>query len=145
MMFMLSSTSSSHTYDFPDYQTFEKDNLIHTPKIPQQKVILPMAEHIPTSDIEATLNWQSENAMYQNRALTSIRQSIRGVAHSQVKLHDKMSLMEKKMDQTSIQHIRLIKALEKRLQTIQFDICLLGTSLSHFIEQQKSDVASIKE
>ncbi|KAK4737243.1 hypothetical protein R3W88_000940 [Solanum pinnatisectum] len=95
-MFMLSSASSSQTYDFPDYQTFEKDNLIHAPKIPQKK---------------ATLNWQSENAMCQNRALTSIEHSIRGVDHSQVKLHDKMSLMEKKIDQTSTQHIRLIKAL----------------------------------
>ncbi|KAH0729913.1 hypothetical protein KY289_001101 [Solanum tuberosum] len=117
-MFMLSSASSNHTYDFPDHQTFEKDNLLHAPKIPQKKVIPPMGEHIPARDIEETLNWQSENAMYQNRALTSIGQSIRGVAHSQVKLHDKMSLMEKNMDQTSTQHIGLIKALEKRLQTI---------------------------
>ncbi|KAH0655350.1 hypothetical protein KY285_030232 [Solanum tuberosum] len=118
MMFMLSSASSSHTYDFPDYQTFEKDNLIHAPKIPQKKVILPTGEHMPASDIEATLNWQSENAMCQTRVLTSIRQSIRGVTHSQVKLHDKLCLMEKKLDQMSTQHIGLIKALEKRLQTI---------------------------
>ncbi|KAH0765028.1 hypothetical protein KY285_000899 [Solanum tuberosum] len=97
IMFMLSSASSCHTYDFPDYQTFEKDNLIHAPKIPQKKVILLMEEHMPVSDIEATLNWKSENAMCQNRALTSIGQSIRGVAHSQGKLHDKISLMEKKM------------------------------------------------
>jgi len=59
MMFMLSSARSSHTYDFPDYQTFENDNLIHAPKIPQKKVILPTGEHMPASDIEATLNWQS--------------------------------------------------------------------------------------
>ncbi|KAH0657936.1 hypothetical protein KY289_026684 [Solanum tuberosum] len=59
MMLMLSSTSSSHTYDFPDYQTFENDNLIHAPKIPQKKVILPTGEHMPASHIEATLNWQS--------------------------------------------------------------------------------------
>ncbi|KAK4716517.1 hypothetical protein R3W88_014855 [Solanum pinnatisectum] len=60
-----------------------------------------MREHMPASDIEATLNWQSENAICQNLALTSIRQSIRGVSHSQVKHHDKMSMMEKKIDQTS--------------------------------------------
>ncbi|KAK4726996.1 hypothetical protein R3W88_031913 [Solanum pinnatisectum] len=144
-MFMLSSASSSHTYDFLDYQTFEKDNLIHGPKIPQKKVILPTGEHMPASDIEATLNWEYENAMCQNRAYTSIVQSIRGVAHSQVKIHDKMSTMEKNMDKMSTQHIELIKALEKMLQTVQFDICPPITSLSHFIEQQRSGIASIKE
>uniref|UniRef100_A0A3Q7GHA2 Uncharacterized protein n=1 Tax=Solanum lycopersicum TaxID=4081 RepID=A0A3Q7GHA2_SOLLC len=41
------------------------------------------------------------------------------------------------MDQTSTKHIGLIKSLEKRLQTIQFHIKPLGTSLGHLIEQEK--------
>ena len=56
---MFSHAGSSHTYDLPSNQPFEKDNVNYAPKIPQKKVILPKGEHMPANDIEATLNWQS--------------------------------------------------------------------------------------
>lgn len=71
-MFILSSSSSGHTYDFSIYQTIENDNLIHAKKIPQKKVILRTGEHMSASNIEETLNWKYLHAICQKKALTSI-------------------------------------------------------------------------
>ncbi|KAH0665348.1 hypothetical protein KY285_026554 [Solanum tuberosum] len=56
-LFMISSMSSSHTYNLPSYCTFEKDNLSYAPKIPQKRIIQKLREIMPTGNIEETSNW----------------------------------------------------------------------------------------
>lgn len=55
-IFMLSPSSSSHTLDFPSLQPFEKEGIIHAPKILKRNIVLPTGENPPISDIEATMN-----------------------------------------------------------------------------------------
>ncbi|XP_059277513.1 uncharacterized protein LOC132031535 [Lycium ferocissimum] len=85
-IFMMNPSSSSHTPEFPSQQPFEKDGASHAPKIPRQNVVLPTGEKPLTSEVEATINWQSENAICQNKVLTNISTSIRNVAHTQNKM-----------------------------------------------------------
>ncbi|KAE8667738.1 hypothetical protein F3Y22_tig00112383pilonHSYRG00545 [Hibiscus syriacus] len=76
---------SDPTYDteFPPLEEFTKTNYRHTPKIPN-----PLAgENI--SAAEATLNWQSENALAQNSTLKKIDSKIS-------QMDSKLSQMESK-------------------------------------------------
>lgn len=130
---MMSPSSSSQTSSIQ--QPFQKDGMSHAPKILKRNAILPNGEKPPTSDVEATINWQSENAIYQNKVLTIICNYLRNVAHTQNKMMRKVEMIEKKMEQASSQHDGLIKALELRLTNIQYEICPPDTSLFHFFQQ----------
>lgn len=81
-MFMISPTSSSHIPDF----------------LPREKSSFPTQ----------TLNWKSENAMCQNKMMTNISQSFKGVTQTQTKLLNKDKTMNKKAEQTSNHHDGLI-------------------------------------
>lgn len=54
--------------DFPPLQPFVKDHSRHAPKIQHPKMeILPDGQHKPVSEAESVLNWQTENALAQNK------------------------------------------------------------------------------
>nr|XP_009781133.1 PREDICTED: uncharacterized protein LOC104230095 [Nicotiana sylvestris] len=144
-IFMLSPSSSSHTQDFPSLQLFEKEGISHAPKISKKNIVLPTGEKPPTSDIEATMNWQSENSICQNKVLNNIGNTIKNVDYTQNKMISKVETIEKKMERTSSHHARLIKALELRLENLQYEICPPGTSLFQFFQQQQKETISIKE
>lgn len=80
----MSPAQTSHSDDFPPNKHSEKDKLSHAPKIPAKDVILPIGEKMPISDTEATLNWQYENAIYHNRILFSINQTLKNDAQTRV-------------------------------------------------------------
>jgi len=91
------------------------------------------------------MNWQSDNSICQNKVLNNIGNIINNVAHTLNKIMSKVEIIEKKMEQTSSHHAGLIKALELRLANLQYEICLLGTSLFQFFQQQHKETISIKE
>lgn len=67
-----------------------------------------MGEKIPFSNTEETLNWQSENAIFQKRILCSITQSYKSVAHIYTKLVHRVEVMTKIVEQASKHHNGLI-------------------------------------
>jgi len=66
---MYSLVRAVYIHDFPPIEHSIKDGADHAPKIPKKNVVLPSGEKPPSSDIETTINWQSENSISQNRIL----------------------------------------------------------------------------
>ncbi|XP_070002303.1 uncharacterized protein [Nicotiana sylvestris] len=134
--------SLSHP-DFPSLQPFEKEGISRAPKIPKKNIVLPTGEKPPTSDIEASMKWQSENSIYQNKVLNNIDNTIKNVSHTQNKMMSKVETIEKKMEQISSHYAGLIKALGLRLANLQYEIFPPGTSLFQFFQQQQKETISI--
>nr|QJS95220.1 polyprotein [Petunia vein clearing virus] len=120
--------------NFPPLSSFSKDGADHTPKIPKRNVVLPSGAKDPTGDLEATVNWQTENALAQNRMLTTIDRTLK----------ETVTKVDRVTDQSS-KNQGLIRVLEQQLQDLNKRICPPGTSLFHFFDQQKSEMASLKE
>ena len=67
--------------DFPPLESFVKNGSKHTPKIQNAApVILPTGESATTDISYEILNWQTENSLVQNSALTSIHQNVSEVS-----------------------------------------------------------------
>ncbi|CDP21204.1 unnamed protein product [Coffea canephora] len=63
--------------DFPKLETFNKNGSRHTPKIQNiSSTILPSGETVQPNPSEDVLNWQTENSLVQNIALTSIHRNV---------------------------------------------------------------------
>ncbi|KAH0729902.1 hypothetical protein KY289_001090 [Solanum tuberosum] len=140
-LFIISPMSSSHTYNLPSYSTFEKDNLIHAPKLPEKRVILKSGETMPTGNIEETSNWQSKDIMSQHRLLSPKSHSIKSITPTQVKIATK----ENKLIDTFVQNVGLIKAHEQRLRLIRLDKGPQGTTLFQFFDHQRQEMDFISD
>lgn len=124
--------------DFPPLQPFVKDHSRHAPKIQHPKMeILPDGQHKPVSEAESVLNWQTENALAQNKLLVKINESVSQV---QFRLED----VREKVTQQSKQVKDLITALERRLATIQFYLPERGVSPRTFMTQQAKEIECLK-
>lgn len=66
-IFVMYPLGSSYTDNIPPQKPFEKENLSHTPKIPQKNAILQRMEKMFLSDPEPILNWQSKNCHVQKQ------------------------------------------------------------------------------
>nr|XP_009769842.1 PREDICTED: uncharacterized protein LOC104220645 [Nicotiana sylvestris] len=97
------------------YENKDPEGISRAPKIPKKNIVLPTGEKPPTSDIEASMKWQSENSIYQNKVLNNIDNTIKNVSHTQNKMMSKVETIEKKMEQISSHYAGLIKALELRI------------------------------
>ncbi|KAG8482389.1 hypothetical protein CXB51_027288 [Gossypium anomalum] len=105
---MIQSTStSSEKYEenFPPLEEFSKKNYTHAPTIPS-KIQPEISGAKPTiSAAEATLNWQTENALAQNHVLN--------------KMDSKLSTVEAKIDDNTKLVKDLIKLLQKRIESLK--------------------------
>lgn len=77
---------------------------------------------MPITDIEKTINWKSENAICQDKMLSSIIQSFKNGFHIETKLMNMIKLKNNKVEKTFTQHNGLIRQLELRVKTLQYDI-----------------------
>lgn len=69
---MMSHIDTGNSDDFPPNKSFKKDKITRTTQIPGKTIVSLLREKMSLNDTEATLNWQSEIANYQNRMLSSI-------------------------------------------------------------------------
>lgn len=101
--------------DFPPLTPFVKWSSRHAPKVQNaQPEILLSGQTRPVSAAEEVLNWQTENALAQNQALSRIDQ---GVTHVSTTL----TQVATQMDAQSSQVKDLIQALQHRLDTLKYD------------------------
>nr|XP_033513070.1 uncharacterized protein LOC117277787 isoform X1 [Nicotiana tomentosiformis]XP_033513071.1 uncharacterized protein LOC117277787 isoform X2 [Nicotiana tomentosiformis] len=95
---MYSLVSTGYTHNFSPLEHFSKDGADHAPKIPKKNVVLSSGEKPPSSDIEATMNWQSENFISQNRILNNIDSTVKNVARTHNKMLCRVDNIEKKVE-----------------------------------------------
>lgn len=126
---------------FPPLSTFSKDGADHAPKIPKRNVILPSGVKDPTGDLEVSINWQTENAVAQNKLLFNIDKSVKEIAGKLETVERK----KKKISKQTNQNQGLIKLLEQQLRDLDRHILPPGISLFHFFDLQKREMASLKE
>jgi len=134
---MYSPVSGGYNHDFAPLEHFNKYGADHDPKIPKKNVVLPLGEKPPSSDIEATINCQSENSISQNRILSNTNSTVKNILHTQNKMLSGVK-NEKKVEQVigkSSQHAGLIKALDHRLVRLQYANYLPSTSLFHLFQK----------
>ena len=73
--------------DFPKLETFNKNGSRHTPKIQNiAPTVLPSGETVRPNPTEDVLNWQTENSLVQNAALTSIHKDVSAVKVKLIRL-----------------------------------------------------------
>ncbi|KAG8493198.1 hypothetical protein CXB51_010612 [Gossypium anomalum] len=135
---MIQSTSPlSEKYEenFPPLEEFSKKNYTHAPKIPSK--IQPEVPGAKTtiSATEATLNWQTENALAQNHVLT--------------KMDSKLSSVEAKLDDNTKMIKDLIKLLQKRIESVAREPAAPGQDFFSHLAQREKEIqklqAQIKE
>ncbi|KAH1039133.1 hypothetical protein J1N35_040876 [Gossypium stocksii] len=87
-----SSEKTSYDRDFPSLDEYTKKNYTHAPKIPSKpQTDIPGAPS-KISAAEATINWQTENALAQNHALKKIDSKISVV---EAKVDDNTNMKKK--------------------------------------------------
>ncbi|KAK8501653.1 hypothetical protein V6N11_000125 [Hibiscus sabdariffa] len=103
---MCQPTSSSYDTDFPPLEEFTEKEFKHVPKIPSPLI------GGKTSAAESTRNWQTENAIAQNRVLHRIDSKV-------TQMEIKIDQVETKVDSNTKIANELIVLLHKRLQQIE--------------------------
>ncbi|KAK9014006.1 hypothetical protein V6N11_005180 [Hibiscus sabdariffa] len=100
---MFQPTSSSYEKDFSPINEFTEKEYKHVPKIPSPLIGGKI------SAAESTLNWQTENAIAQNKVLHKIDSKV-------ARMEVKIDLVETKVDSNTKIANELIVLLHKRLQ-----------------------------
>ncbi|KAE8719974.1 hypothetical protein F3Y22_tig00109923pilonHSYRG00045 [Hibiscus syriacus] len=117
---------------FPPLEEFTKTNYRHTPKIQN----LLAGENI--SAAEATLNWQSKNALAQNSTLKKIDSKIS-------QMDSKLSQILSKVDANTKIANELIVLLHRRLQQVERQTTSPGQDLFLHFEQKEKEIQKLKE
>ncbi|KAL4318901.1 hypothetical protein GQ457_18G021790 [Hibiscus cannabinus] len=123
---MFSATGPSYNKDFPPLEEFTEKEYRHAAKIPS----LPGEKKI--SAAEATLNWQTENALAQNATLKRIDARV-------TQMDSKITMVESKVDSnTKIAH-ELIVALHKNLERAEKRTIEPGQDIWSYVEQKQQE------
>ncbi|KAK9019142.1 hypothetical protein V6N11_034181 [Hibiscus sabdariffa] len=125
---MFQPTSSSYDKDFPPLE----EEFKHAPKIPT-----PLHGE-KTSAAEATLNWQTENAIAQNTALQRIDSKV-------TQMGAKLTQVEVKVDGNTKIANELIVLLHKRLQQVEKQTTPPGQDLFYYLELKEKEIQTLKE
>ncbi|KAG8478431.1 hypothetical protein CXB51_028256 [Gossypium anomalum] len=129
------TSSEKYEENFPPLEEFSKKNYTHAPKIPSK--IQPEISGAKTtiSAAEATLNWQTENALAQNHVLS--------------KMDSKLSSVEAKLDDNTKMIKDLIKLLQKRIESVAREPAAPGQDFFSHLAQREKEIqklqAQIKE
>lgn len=102
--------------DFPPLSSFTKGAFKHTPKVANSTTsILPTGQTKPTSAAEEVLNWQTKNAVAQNKLLPHLDSNMTQVTTNVSQVSTQVQTQTKQVTD-------LIRALQHRLDTLKFDI-----------------------
>ena len=106
---------SNYDTNFPSLQ----ETATQQPKVVPSKVIQPDGSTPKLSQAEAVLNWQTENALAQNKTMTRLEQKLDLVAHQ--------------VDSQSQNQTLLISRLQKQIDHLQNRIDQLHQELMHIV------------
>ncbi|KAK9025766.1 hypothetical protein V6N11_038623 [Hibiscus sabdariffa] len=129
---MFQPTSSSYDKDFPPLEEFTEKEFKHAPKIPT-----PLLGG-KTSAAESTLNWQTENAIAQNKVLSRIDSQ---VTH----MGTRLTQVEIKVDSNTKIANELMVLLHKRLQQLEKQTTPPGVDLFYHLEMKQKEIQTLKE
>ncbi|KAH1108579.1 hypothetical protein J1N35_012347 [Gossypium stocksii] len=117
--------------DFPPLDEYTEKNYTHAPKISSK--IQPNVSGAPVkiSAAEATLNWQTENALAQNHALK--------------KIDSKILAVEAKVDDNTNMVKDLINLLQKRLNAMVKELAAPGQYFFSHLAQGEKEIPNLKE
>ncbi|KAK8518689.1 hypothetical protein V6N12_011935 [Hibiscus sabdariffa] len=104
----------------------------HIPKIPTQ------LHGEKVSAVEATLNWQTENALAQNATLQQIDAKV-------AQIDTKITLVETKMDSNTKIANELIVSLHRMLKEAERRSVEPGQDLLYHIEQKTHEIQRLKD
>ncbi|KAK8518962.1 hypothetical protein V6N12_012196 [Hibiscus sabdariffa] len=131
-VFMFHPTNSSYDTDFPPLEEFMEKEYKHAPKIPSPLV------GGKTSAAESTLNWQTENAIAQNKVLHMIDTKV-------TQMEIKIDQVETKVDSNTKIANELMVLLHKRLQQIEKQPTPLGVELFYHLGMKQKEIQTLKE
>ncbi|KAK9044317.1 hypothetical protein V6N11_072628 [Hibiscus sabdariffa] len=131
-IFMFHPTNSSYDTNFPPLEEFMEKEYKHIPKIPSPLV------GGKTSAAESTLNWQTENAIAQNKVLHRIDTKV-------TQMEIKIDQVETKVDNNTKIANELMVLLHKRLQQIEKQPTPPGVELFYHLEMKQKEIQTLKE
>ncbi|KAK8971827.1 hypothetical protein V6N11_075654 [Hibiscus sabdariffa] len=129
---MFTPTGSSYNKDFPPLEEFIENEFRHIPKIPTQL----HREKISTA--EATLNWQTENALAQNATLQRINARV-------VQMDTKITMVETKVDSNTKIANELIVNLHRMLREAERRSADPGQDPFYYVEQKNQEIQRLKD
>ncbi|KAK8999124.1 hypothetical protein V6N11_070301 [Hibiscus sabdariffa] len=129
---MFTPTGSSYNKDFPPLEEFTEKEFKHIPKIPTQL----HGENI--SAAEATLNWQTKNALAQNATLQRIDVRV-------AQMDTKITMVETKVDSNTKIANELIVNLHKMLKVAETRPADPGQDPFYYVEQKNQEIQRLKD
>ncbi|KAK8535314.1 hypothetical protein V6N12_056836 [Hibiscus sabdariffa] len=129
---MFTPVSSSYSKDFPSLEEFTEKEFHHIPKIPTQ------LHGEKVSAAEATLNWQTENALAQNATLQRIDARV-------TQMYTKITMVETKVDSNTKITNELIVTLHRMLREVEKRPAEPGQDLLYHIEQKTQEIQRLKD
>lgn len=132
--------------DFPPLESFVKNGSKHTPKIQNAApIILPTGEAATTDISYEILNWQTENSLVQNSALTSIHQNVSTVSQQVSTLGTSVNYLDTSVNSQKEEVSKMISVLERRLASLKYDSPLNASSLANFVLSQEKETAFLQK
>ncbi|KAG8492315.1 hypothetical protein CXB51_009806 [Gossypium anomalum] len=130
---MIKPTASTTSYDkeFPPLEEYSSENYVHVPKISSKIQTSTPGTSPKISAAEATLNWQTENAIAQNHILKRI--------------DSKISTIESKIDDNTKMVRDLIQLLQKRLDEVARQPAAPGQDFFSHIAQREKEIQKLKD
>ncbi|KAL4333562.1 hypothetical protein GQ457_07G041620 [Hibiscus cannabinus] len=129
---MFNPTDSSYNKNFPSLEEFTEKEFRHIPKIPTQL----HGEKI--SAAEATLNWQTENALAQNATLRRIDARV-------AQMDTKITMVETKVDGNTKIANELIVSLHRMLKEAERRPAEPGRDPFYQMEQKNQEIQRLKD
>ncbi|KAK8283761.1 hypothetical protein V6Z12_D08G115900 [Gossypium hirsutum] len=132
------TATSSYDQEFHPLKEFTKNEYLHVPKTSSKLQTDAEGKQIKIAAAEATLNWQSENAVAQNAA-------IKKIDHKIYQIDNKVSKIEKTTDENSEMIKNLIKIFQKRLKEVAHEPAAPGQDLFSHLAQREKEIHNLKE
>ena len=99
--------------------------------------ILPIGETVRPSMSDEVLNWQTENSLVQNSALTSIYKHV-------TEVKGKVDQIDTTVKVQNPQVSHMINVLEKRLENLKYELLSHSSSLANFVANQEKETKFIR-
>ena len=132
-MMFFPSTSTEYQAHFPplEKQIDQQKSFVSKPFVPS--TITPAGHLEEPRSFEAVLNWQTQNVVAQNQAITTLHHKVDNITQ-------KTNQVEKKVDTISdkLNHIYQIFIIELLNLTLNFGLCLLNESIVLILIKKRS-------
>ncbi|KAH1108880.1 hypothetical protein J1N35_012648 [Gossypium stocksii] len=128
------------TYDqeFPHLQEFTNTGYSHNLKIPTKIQADESGKPTKVSTAKATLNWQTENAVAQNKVLKKIDSKV-------TQLDSRMAFAESKLHENTKMVKELIILLQKRLKEVASETATPGQDFFSHMAQRDKEIQKLKD